>query len=159
MTLLAMIRDGPGSAITAAVAADMPEPSSIASSAPSSAAITCSVWRTVALSGRPYAKPDRYWLSGSRRNVVATCTGGTTAPVAGSIAPSAWAASVRGFQVRARVRVIFFAMPSLQDVRALFRLEHVAFQPRDHAMHDLLVVLLQHHRVTVAEDAGFRQDV
>src|SRR5437764_7254665 len=84
------------SASTTAVAAAMPEPNSSASAAPSSAATTASVWRTVALSGRPYTNPARYWLSGSRMNVVATCTGGTTALVAGSIAPSAWAASVRG---------------------------------------------------------------
>src|SRR5262249_7613456 len=39
------------------------------------------------------------------------------------------------------------------------RLVHVAFEPGDHAVHDLLVVLLQHHGVAVAEDARFGQHV
>ncbi len=42
-----------GKAITAAVAADMPEPNSSASRAPSSAAMSASPCQTVALSGRP----------------------------------------------------------------------------------------------------------
>ena len=33
------------------------------------------------------------------------------------------------------------------------------FHPGDHAEHDLLVVALQHQRVTIAEDAVFRQHV
>src|SRR5215475_8516084 len=32
-------------------------------------------------------------------------------------------------------------------------------QPRNHAMHDLLVVLLQHHRMSVAEYPGLRQHI
>ena len=45
--------DGVGSASTIAVAAAIPEPNSAASCAPSSAAITASAWRVVALSARP----------------------------------------------------------------------------------------------------------
>ena len=44
---------GGSNASTTAMAAAMPAPNSLASAAPSSAAITASAWRTVALSGRP----------------------------------------------------------------------------------------------------------
>src|SRR6266567_3781863 len=39
---------------------------------------------------------------------------------------------------------------------ASLRLKYITFEPSDHTVHDLLVVLLQHHRVTVAVDARFR---
>src|SRR5262249_13170276 len=84
--------------ITTAADADMPEPNKAAACAPSSAAMTSSVWRAVGLSARPYAKPERYWLSASRKEVVARGIGGTMAPITGSVTPSAWAARVRGFQ-------------------------------------------------------------
>src|SRR5580658_11016934 len=44
--------------------------------------------------------PVRYWLSGSRRNVVVTWIGVTRPCVAASMWPSAWAARVRGDQGR-----------------------------------------------------------
>ena len=53
MTCEATMRDPGGTARMTLVAAAMPEPNTSASLAPSSAAITASVWRTVALSGRP----------------------------------------------------------------------------------------------------------
>src|SRR5260370_34740492 len=37
--------------------------------------------------------------------------------------------------------------------------QHMTFQPRDHAQHDLFVVLLNHERMAVALNAGLGEDI
>jgi hypothetical protein len=41
----------------------------------------------------------------------------------------------------------------------LLSVQHMTFQPRDHAQHDLFVVLLKHERMAVALNAGLGKDI
>ncbi len=74
----------------------MPEANSAARSPPSSAHSTASAWSKAGLPGRAWAGPERYWLSGSRREVDETWIGGVIARVLSSTQPSARSPTVPG---------------------------------------------------------------
>ena len=88
-----------GAACTPAAPPTMPEANRPARSPPSSAHSTASAWSKAGLPGRAWAGPERYWLSGSRREVDETWIGGVIARVLSSTQPSARSPTVPGRRV------------------------------------------------------------
>src|SRR5437879_3923125 len=90
--------------------------------------------------------------------LICTALGSSSAACAAVSDPSTAASATSAARWSKRTSISFPPRGSIAgSASALLRLKYITFEPSNHTVHDLLVVLLQHHRMTVAVDARFRQ--